>query len=67
MARYFVLGNVPFSEIEREEFIDVLTYGRPLLRARIIGADQMKVKVNGLVNDAEEWLSKHIAVSAAVS
>ena len=66
MARYFVLGNVPFSEIERAEFIDVLTYGRPQLRTRIIGADQMKRKVNGAIEEAEGWLAEYIAVSSIV-
>ena len=53
MARYFVLGNVPFTEIEQEEFRDVISYGRPQLRTRLLGADQMKKKVLGVVEDAD--------------
>ena len=66
MARYFVPGNIPFSEIEREEFVDVLTYGRPHLHTRIIGADQMKRKVTGAIEEAETWLAEYIAVSGVV-
>ena len=51
-----MLGNVPFSEIEQPEFVDLQTYGRPQLRSRLVGADQMKVKVSGVINDAESWL-----------
>jgi hypothetical protein len=62
MARYLVLGNVPFSEMEQPEFIDLLTYGRPQLRNRLVRADQMKVKVSGVIDDAERWLKDYISV-----
>jgi hypothetical protein len=63
MARYFVLSNMPFSEIEQEEFRDFISYGRPQLRARLIGADQMKKRIYGVVEDAESWLMNYISVS----
>jgi hypothetical protein len=63
MARYFVLSNVPFTEIERQEFRDVISYGRPQLRTRLLGADQMKKKVLGVVEDADSWLLDYISVS----
>lgn len=63
MARYFVLGNVPFTEIEQQEFVELLTYGRPQLKNRIIGADQMKKKVQGVIGESESWLAEYITVS----
>ena len=63
MARYFILGNIPFSEVEQEEFIEMLTYGRPQLRSKLIGATQMKKKVTGVMEEAETWLVKYISVS----
>jgi hypothetical protein len=64
MAHYFVLGNVPFTEIEQDEFRDIISYGRPQLRSRLVSADQMKKKIYGIVEDADTWLMDYISVSA---
>ena len=63
MAHYFVLGNVPFTEIEQDEFRDIISYGRPQLRSCLVGADQMKKKIYGIVEDADTWLMDYISVS----
>lgn len=67
MARYFVLGNVLFTEIEQQEFIELLMYGRPQLKNRMIGADQMKKKAKGVIDESEDWLAGYIAVVATRS
>jgi hypothetical protein len=63
MARYFILGNIPFSEIEQQEFVDMLTYGHPQLRSKLLGATQIKAKVDGVMTEAETWLVNYISVS----
>jgi hypothetical protein len=63
MSKYFISSNVPFTEIEREEFIEVLVYGRPHLRNKMVKGDQMKKNVEAAMDDMKRWLNTYIRVS----
>lgn len=64
--RYIVIKNRPFTDIESDELLDIICYGRPpSLREKIVGADQLKNKILQLGEEVNGWLKEYFEVSLA--
>lgn len=62
MIKWFVVSNQPFTEIESEELIAVMTYLRPSLEKHLIKADALKARIMKAAEEQREKLKKYIKV-----
>lgn len=64
IIRWVIVSNQPFTEIENEEFRDMMGYARRSLAVKMPKADSLKSKVMVYSEEMRNNLKKLLAVSA---
>jgi hypothetical protein len=62
-VRWIIVSNQPFTEIENDEFRDMMSYARRSIGAKMLKADSVRSKVIAYSENMREDLKKLLVVS----
>lgn len=66
LIKWMVISNQPFSEIENDEFLDLITYLRPAIEGKVVKADAIKNRIDHKAHEHRGKLAAYLKVQPAV-